>query len=63
MSQYRNHQSFFMTYYVVDNKEIDRYKKPTMRRHIKDRHGLGASAGISPRGEIPRRHPSNSRVY
>ena len=22
-----------------------------------------APAGISPRGEIPRRHPSNSRVY
>lgn len=29
-----------MTYNVVDNKEIDRYEKPAMHRHIKDRYGL-----------------------
>ena len=26
-------------------------------------HAVIAPAGISPRGEIPRRHPSNSRAY
>jgi len=30
---------------------------------IENESQIIAPAGISPRGEIPRRHPSNSRVY
>jgi len=31
--------------------------------HNNEKIYIIAPAGISPRGEIPRRHPSNSRVY
>lgn len=58
---------------VIDSRKIFRVSLTINNYHtmifaliyfdVVDQQQIIAPAGILPRGEIPRRHPSNSRVY